>query len=511
MTETQLAEAPIDATRVARLLASSAGVRVALVNLATGAEFFTVPLASRTRESVAAALGVVGQLRARLATPTPPSVPFAQRFGAGSAEELRPRPPSRLVGGPSAAYSFADKVETFARHIDRMDAISRAAEVARLRARGISEERLKAALDSLVSASIEEGRDYWYVRRNGSRRYAVDVKTGTIYPVASKGVLKYQGFASLDTIGEYDWNDRYYAHRKLPTPMLVEMRRSSLKSPEAKVKREPTYPLRTVDAVDHREVGAWMGWEKHPEKTKPRGRVIVGGGYYGDAWEGEKYSISMSMNDVVKGIRREFADDVASGFLPRGTTFSVTQRDGNHIRVTVTRVPGVQIVTREAALRPEGESSRADYYTRSAEMLLKYVESVLSAYNHDSSNSQMDYFNVKFYDTVEFSDVLELQQISDIRALERQGDRVDVYLTHSIDEALGAKKLRAWRVSAGPRAVVHGEGFYRIEWVKGDSLRERVMEPKGTIASEDVSSPAQVLEMAEGWAREFAKRNGRRR
>jgi len=94
--ETQLAEAPIDATRVAQLLASPAGVRVALVNLATGAEFFTVPLASRTRESVAAALGVVDQLRARLAA-QPTASPEAMT-------EVATLPDARLIELARAAH-----------------------------------------------------------------------------------------------------------------------------------------------------------------------------------------------------------------------------------------------------------------------------------------------------------------------------------------------------------------------------------------------------------------------
>lgn len=473
-----IAEVNIDASRVARLLDSGTALRIVLFDGAR--EVGAIPLAERSVEAVRRASSAINIVAARLSrAPEPPAPPVV---------EERP-------------YTFADKVETLARHLDKMDELSRDAEAKRLIAAGWDEARIAKVRSTMYRPEVQEGRDYWYVSRNGSRRYAVDVRNGIIYPVGSKGVMKYQGFGSIDSIGEYDWNDRYYSHRKLASPMLVEMHRSPLRSPETKVKKEPTYPLRTVDDVDHRAVGVWSGWEKSPEKLKPRGRVIVGGGYYGDAWEGEKYRSAMPMSDIVKGIRKEFADDTASGFLPRGTTFSVTQRDGNHIRVTIMRVPGVQIVTRAAALGSESVS-RSDYYTGSAQKLKEYVESVLGAYNHDASNSQMDYYQVNFYDTIDFSDVLELQQISDLRALERQGDRVDVYLTHSLDEALEAKKLRGWSVQFGPRVVTLGEGAYRIEWVEGGTLSDRVLSPKKILASEVIDSPAQALEMAEGWARE---------
>jgi hypothetical protein len=473
-----IAEVNIDASRVARLLDSGTALRIVLFDGAR--EVGAIPLAERSVEAVRRASSAIHVVAAKLSrAPEPPAPPVV---------EERP-------------YTFADKVETLARHLDKMDELSRDAEAKRLIAAGWDEARVAKLRGTMYRPEVQEGRDYWYVSRNGSRRYAVDVRNGIIYPVGSGGVMKYQGFGSLDTIGEYDWNDRYYSHRKLASPMLVEMHRSSLKSPETKVKKEPTYPLRTVDDVDHRAVGVWSGWEKSPEKLKPRGRVIVGGGYYGDAWEGEKYSSAMPMSDIVKSIRKEFADDTASGFLPRGTTFSVTQRDGNHIRVTIMRVPGVQIVTRAAAFGSESVS-RSDYYTGSAQKLKEYVESVLGAYNHDASNSQMDYYQVNFYDTIDFSDVLELQQISDLRALERQGDRVDVYLTHSLDEALEAKKLRGWSVQFGPRVVILGAGAYRIEWVEGSTLSDRVLSPKKILASEVIDSPAQALEMAEGWARE---------
>lgn len=79
MTETQLAEATFDATRVARFLRSPAGaLRVALVNVATGAEFGSLPLANASREELARVMGIVGAMRARLVAapvtaPEPPA------------------------------------------------------------------------------------------------------------------------------------------------------------------------------------------------------------------------------------------------------------------------------------------------------------------------------------------------------------------------------------------------------------------------------------------------------
>jgi hypothetical protein len=68
--EAALHEEPFDATRVARLLISAGGaVRVSLLDVSTGEEFGSVPLADRSREELARVVGIVLSLRERLAAP----------------------------------------------------------------------------------------------------------------------------------------------------------------------------------------------------------------------------------------------------------------------------------------------------------------------------------------------------------------------------------------------------------------------------------------------------------
>lgn len=462
-----IAEVKITGGRVARLLDTGTTLRVVLLD--GGREVGAIPLKERSVDAERRAGEAINLVAARL-----------------SRGPEEPPPP---VERP---YSFADKVETLARHIERFDQKSRDAEAERLRARGFTDERIERARGSLRLPEVEEGRDYWYVRRNGSRRYAVDVKTGTVYPVGSKGVLKYQGFGSLDTIGEYDWNDRWYAHRKLAAPLEVEMHRSSLVSPETKVKREPTYALHTADNVP---LGEWTAWRTRSEKLQPRGQWHPKGGPYGPAWFGANYDPSMSLADVANAVRRQFAADIADGFLPRGTVFSVTVKD-KHITVTLMRMPGVQLVAREWALDPKFEGTRT---TESREKVLKYVGSVLDSYNHDKSDIQSDYFDVKFYDTADVSGRLINQQIGDLQALATGGDRVDVYLTRSLEDALKAKKLHdSWKT--GPRAVIT-PGGYRIEWV---TWADHPLTARSVTSYTDVETPAQALEVAEGLAREHS-------
>ena len=96
--EVRLGEAAFDASRVARLLRAADGsVRVALVGPA--GEFASVPLADRTREGLARAVGVVAELRARLAPPPPP-------WGSSARQRLCPAPcaaaPQGLPAPPPA-------------------------------------------------------------------------------------------------------------------------------------------------------------------------------------------------------------------------------------------------------------------------------------------------------------------------------------------------------------------------------------------------------------------------
>ena len=96
MTETRLGEAAFDATRVARFLRAPDGaLRVALVNLATGAEFGSLPLADRSREELARVAGIVRAMRDRaaLAPPLRPAAPVIvarpEKVDRGDEDEAR--------------------------------------------------------------------------------------------------------------------------------------------------------------------------------------------------------------------------------------------------------------------------------------------------------------------------------------------------------------------------------------------------------------------------------------
>lgn len=146
VTETQLAEATFDATRVARFLRSPAGsLRVALVNVATGAEFGSLPLANASREELARVMGVVGAMRVRLASaPVVASAEHqAAQAAAQAAAQETPAEWRRRVLGKSVWFRFGprrvtvvlngprgDKSELVARKreaAEAMDAVTRVA------------------------------------------------------------------------------------------------------------------------------------------------------------------------------------------------------------------------------------------------------------------------------------------------------------------------------------------------------------------------------------------------
>lgn len=133
-TETKIAEAPFDAMRVARFLRSPEGsLRVALVNVATDAEFGSLPLANASREELARVMGVVKLMQSRLAgapvvlPAAPPAAPPASETPAERYRRLHgksvwfrfgPRRVTVVLNGPRG-----DRSDLAARKYETADAM----------------------------------------------------------------------------------------------------------------------------------------------------------------------------------------------------------------------------------------------------------------------------------------------------------------------------------------------------------------------------------------------------
>lgn len=129
---------------------------------------------------------------------------------------------------------------------------------------------------------------------------------------------------------------------------------------------------------------------------------------------GSKYDERYSTKDVAAMFRVDVKNAIAAGELPKGLKLSVRTKyfsGGSSIDVDIKAAPGVRILTPEwvawYATNPTTYNDRIDRYTPEALALRRRLDSMLRAYNYDASRSEVDYFDVNFYSSVDFSGDLE--------------------------------------------------------------------------------------------------------
>lgn len=118
-------------------------------------------------------------------------------------------------------------------------------------------------------------------------------------------------------------------------------------------------------------------------------------GYEGDLREPRR-----DITDVAKAVRSDLKDATAGGYLPEGLTYSVTTdrfANGQALRVAVSGMPLEQMYAADTAHHGLGWSAHAGEVQRR-------VESVLSQYNRDTTNSQVDWFHNDFYQHADLRD-----------------------------------------------------------------------------------------------------------
>lgn len=126
---------------------------------------------------------------------------------------------------------------------------------------------------------------------------------------------------------------------------------------------------------------------------------------YGNKYEETK---DLDIVEVAKRVKKEIRKEFP-GFKPSVTTDKYS--GGQSIRVEIKTVPEDFKIFNEEWVQLTHETGRMPHhlgrYTEEAKAFLKSIERMVGAYNYDGSDSMVDYFDVRYYSTVDFDYDLE--------------------------------------------------------------------------------------------------------
>jgi hypothetical protein len=121
---------------------------------------------------------------------------------------------------------------------------------------------------------------------------------------------------------------------------------------------------------------------------------------------GTKYEATKDLNRtaIAKLVREDIKAAVKAGTLPRAK-YSVRKRDyagGGSIDISFSHVEGDFVLFNEERVRfdiatKDREFTYMPIYSEQAKALTDALDAILNAYNFDGSESQVDYFHVRFY------------------------------------------------------------------------------------------------------------------
>lgn len=113
---------------------------------------------------------------------------------------------------------------------------------------------------------------------------------------------------------------------------------------------------------------------------------------------GARYDKNADVKDIAKTLRREIAEEIEAGVLPRGKYSVKIARFSGGQSIDI-RVADLEL-TLGGLFRDEYLQDTNVYqymYQQWVYDTLEIVGALMSAHNHDGSDSQSDYFDVKFY------------------------------------------------------------------------------------------------------------------
>lgn len=134
---------------------------------------------------------------------------------------------------------------------------------------------------------------------------------------------------------------------------------------------------------------------------------------------GKRYDSKLSSKEIAARIRQDIKNAIAIGKLPRGLKVSVRYdhfSGGTSIDVRITAWPeGFMWLNPEWVSLHKKEPNRyhdnIPRLTEKAQEIVKHLEEIHGAYNHDGSDSMVDHFDVKYYGSVSVEWSLEQPEI----------------------------------------------------------------------------------------------------
>ena len=132
---------------------------------------------------------------------------------------------------------------------------------------------------------------------------------------------------------------------------------------------------------------------------------------------GSTYDKTLTTTQIAKLVRAKIRDYTKSGRLPKGLKVSVRSEyfaNGSSIGAKITAMPFP--IFNENRLRAEIEYPNdvaqwpREAYSPRALRVLAEIKALMAGYNHDGSDIQTDYWDVKFYSSIQFDWHLTIQE-----------------------------------------------------------------------------------------------------
>lgn len=139
---------------------------------------------------------------------------------------------------------------------------------------------------------------------------------------------------------------------------------------------------------------------------------------------GSKYDENLNTTEIAKRFRADVKEAIKAGDLPKDLKMSVKTSyfaGGSAIRVSIKAGAKGPVVNPLYVVHAGHSRGGYPYLMPEATKLKDKVEEMLEAYNHNGSDIQSDYFDYKFYSTVEYDSALTSDEYEKVSAWYKAG------------------------------------------------------------------------------------------